>query len=234
MRPGQDGSDGRFIRFKTPEQGVQAAVEVLHVYRDKYGINTLEGIVNRWAPPSENNTRNYIAHMERRVGVSAGTALDLNDPNMVARIIQAKGEMEGGTAQMQRTFTPQVIARGVAAAFEQPSSIDGKRHVATRPGTVPAQVAAAGATPATAGAATTTPAASPATGGGQTRPAGQPEGMGQGQDGDVVMQIVMTLLAMIFGGGSGMAAQNAQPAQTGGMTPPNTPAAPANAAVARA
>ncbi len=248
-RPGQLGSDGRFIRFATPEQGVQAAVEVLHVYRDRYGINTLQGIVNRWAPPSENNTGNYINHMERHVGVSANQPLDLNDPTLVAKIIAAKGLIEGGPAPMQRTFTPQVIARGVQLAFEQPSSITGQRHTPTggsaTPQTPVAGTQIAGGTTPQGGATQQGGAqrggASGSTGGGgssgggagggssaQTRPSGMPQGMAPGEGkspDDMVATIVMALLAMLFGAGMSQTAQAPQQ-EVGNMTPPATPPRP--------
>lgn len=242
-RPGQLGSDGRFIRFASPEQGVQAAVEILHVYRDRYGLNTMRGLIGRWAPPGENNTANYIAHMERHVGVSADAQLDLNDPTLVAKIIQAKGLMENNAASMQRTFTPQVIARGVQLAFEQPSSITGQRHTPTgaMPNGAPAGgTQVAGATPqgqAPAGAGTgqvrqgsvmtgqTPPAqagaARPSGGGQQQQP--------QQQGGDMFEKIVMALLAMLFGVGATQMAQ-AEPPQrgdVGNLTPGTTPPAPA-------
>lgn len=245
-RPGQIGSDGRFIRFSSPEQGVQAAVEVLHRYESAYGINTLRGMIGRWAPPNENNTANYIAHMERHVGVSADARLNLNDPTLMAKIIQAKGYMENGAGPMQRTFTPQVIARGVQMAFENPSSIDGSRRTAT--GTLPASgVQVAGATPPAAAAAGTTPAAGatgagtgrPASGnvmtGGRTpQPAVQPSGGTGGQQqqpeqgGDMFAQIVMALLAMLLGIGGSQMAQGQQPQaqDVGGLTPQPTPPAP--------
>ncbi|MBA4274727.1 MAG: hypothetical protein C0436_03630 [Alphaproteobacteria bacterium] len=244
-RPGQLGSDGRFIRFASPEQGVQAAVEILHRYESAYGINTLRGMIGRWAPPNENNTANYIAHMERYVGVSADARLDLNDQTLIARIIQAKGYMENGAGPMQRTFTPQVIATGVQMAFANPSSIDGSRRTPT--GTLPAGgVQVAGATPPGATPAGGTPAAGPTgagtgrtttgnvmTGGRTPQPSAQPTGGTGGQQqpeqgGDMFAQIVMALLAMLFGiGGNQMAqGQQPQPQDIGGLTPQATPPAP--------
>lgn len=33
---------------------------ILLNYQKKYGINTIDGIISRWAPPTENDTRAYI------------------------------------------------------------------------------------------------------------------------------------------------------------------------------
>ncbi len=244
-RPGQLGSDGRFIRFATPEQGVQAAVEVLHRYESAYGINTLQGMIHRWAPPSENNTGNYIAHMERHVGVSATSRLDLNDPVLMAKIIQAKGLMENGAGPMQRTFTPQVIARGVQMAFENPSSIDGTRRTPT--GGTAALTQVAGATPSTTSpsttpATTTSPSAAAGTGnvmtGGRTPAPAQRSAGGSGNaqqpqnSNDMFAQIVMALLTMLFGAGITQTAEQSQPSNGNlGSLPSQAtpPAAPARA-----
>lgn len=240
-RPGQVGSDGRCVIFETPEKGVQAAVEILHVYRDKYGINTLSGMIQRWAPPSENNTANYIAHMERHVGIGANEPLNLNDPVQVAKIIAAKGLMENGAGAMQRTFTPQVIARGVKLAFDNPSSITGQRHTPT---TTPAGATQVADAPGGAGtgrvetSATTPGGVAPAST--QTASAGGSGGQGQADGGqpqgpqDMLSLIVVALLAMFFNNGTQMAQAAPQPQQdVGNISPSATPPAPRQAAQVR-
>src|SRR6476661_5281151 len=52
---GFQGSDGRFAQYANPEDGIKAADKLLQSYASR-GLNTVNGIVNRWAPPSENNT----------------------------------------------------------------------------------------------------------------------------------------------------------------------------------
>ena len=42
----------------------------MHTYFFKYKLQTLQAIVRRWAPPSENNTTNYIDFVAREVNVS--------------------------------------------------------------------------------------------------------------------------------------------------------------------
>ena len=34
----------------------------MRTYRKKYGLTTIRGIINRFAPPSENNTENYVRY----------------------------------------------------------------------------------------------------------------------------------------------------------------------------
>src|SRR3546814_2962731 len=46
----------RFCVFKTPEHGFRALVRVLLTYQRKYRLRTVAGMIDRWAPPVENNT----------------------------------------------------------------------------------------------------------------------------------------------------------------------------------
>lgn len=220
QRPGQVGSDGRIVIFDTPEHGVQSAVEVLHVYRDKYGLDTLRGLIGRWAPPNENDTGGYINFMSKQLGVGPDQKLDLNDPALVGKLITAKGTMENGRQAMQRTFTPQVIARGVKAAFEEPSSITGKRAVPT------------GGNPAPEGMQV---ASAPGGGGpGHASGGGAAQGAMPQQMFD---KIVMAVLTMLFG--AEVAQAQPQPSQaagqeTGQLPSPVTPSVPQSAAAQQA
>lgn len=56
---GATGSDGRFAIFPTEEAGFAAHAALLNT--DSYRDLTIEQMVNRFAPPCENNTRGYIA-----------------------------------------------------------------------------------------------------------------------------------------------------------------------------
>jgi len=71
------GEDSRFETFATPEYGIRAMAKVLLTYQRKYGINTVEGIINRWAPPVENNTDSYINHVSQMTGLKRDQELDL-------------------------------------------------------------------------------------------------------------------------------------------------------------
>ncbi len=51
---------GSFVRFESIEWGVRAALKLLRTYRDKYAATSIKEIITRWAPPTENNTDNYI------------------------------------------------------------------------------------------------------------------------------------------------------------------------------
>ena len=62
---------GRFCVFVDADHGIRAMVKNLWAYR-AIGLDTINGLINRWAPPNENNT---IAYKDR-VSLSTGKGLD--------------------------------------------------------------------------------------------------------------------------------------------------------------
>lgn len=99
----------RFATFATPEDGIRAARDNILAYRDKHGLNTVEGIVSRWAPPNENNTPAYIASVAKALGVDPKAPLNLDDPQVQAGLVAAIARQEGGGA----TYTPEVVQRAL-------------------------------------------------------------------------------------------------------------------------
>lgn len=117
-QPGFAGSDGRFAQFQAPDQGLAAADNLLQVYAKKHGINTVSGVVNRWAPPSDNNpTGAYAATVAKEVGVDPNAPLNMADPSIRQKIIGAMAKFENG----QPLQTPQ--ARGPALTQQQVAEI---------------------------------------------------------------------------------------------------------------
>lgn len=86
---GQLGSDGRFIKFDKPESGIRALYRTLMTYRNTHKLTTIAGIINRWAPPVENNTTSYVNAVSKAVGKAANAPLDLADyPALIKAIIK--------------------------------------------------------------------------------------------------------------------------------------------------
>lgn len=95
-QPGFAGSDGRFARFQQPQQGVDAAGKLLDTYSSKYGLNTISGIIARWAPQGENDTRGYAASVAGRMGVNPDQPIDLSNPQVKQSLIAAMAQFENG------------------------------------------------------------------------------------------------------------------------------------------
>jgi hypothetical protein len=99
----------RFAAFANPAAGVAAAVDQLKLYQSR-GNNTLRGMISTWAPPSENNTAGYVSMVAKETGLSPDQPVNLNDPAVASKLVQAMARMETG-----RPLDPAVAARGVAA-----------------------------------------------------------------------------------------------------------------------
>ena len=85
--------DEEFSQFSTPEYGIRAMFKILKTYNDKYNLNTIEGIINRWAPPIENDTEAYIDFVSSKVGKNGSEVLNEKD---YISLVQAIIHMENG------------------------------------------------------------------------------------------------------------------------------------------
>lgn len=95
---GQVGEERGFCKFKSDAYGIRAAYIILTNYI-KNGCNTIEDIISRWAPPSENNTENYIDFVCNETIIPRDHVLtdnSIDDYWTKIIIIQAMGIMETG------------------------------------------------------------------------------------------------------------------------------------------
>ena len=106
---GQVGSDGRYSVFDKPENGIRALARLLINYGRFYGLETVGGIVSRWAPDFENDTASYVRAVADRLGVQPFDVLESGQlPDLVKAIIHH----ENG----QQPYSDAVISAGVRAA----------------------------------------------------------------------------------------------------------------------
>lgn len=93
--PGYVGSDGVNAIFETPEAGYAAMNKLLDVYGNKHGLNTVSGILGRWAPASadNNDTSGYIGYVAKRLGIDPNAPLT---PEARAALPQAMAYFENG------------------------------------------------------------------------------------------------------------------------------------------
>lgn len=93
---GMQGNDGRFAVFPDLETGVAAADRNLQTYHQKHGLNTVEGVINRWAPPTENDSRAYATRVSQTLGVDPAAPLDMSDPGVRRALLDAMADVENG------------------------------------------------------------------------------------------------------------------------------------------
>jgi hypothetical protein len=74
---------GQSTGFQQPasyEEGIRAMDKNLEVYGTKHKINTLRGVISRYAPASENDTEGYIKFIAQRTGLDPNQEIDLTNP----------------------------------------------------------------------------------------------------------------------------------------------------------
>lgn len=93
-------SDGRFVRFTTAQYGLRALARLLMNYQIKYGLNTVKKIIDRWAPPVENNTSAYASAVARHLGVGVSEKINVRSHlhKLVAAIVQHENGRQPYTA----------------------------------------------------------------------------------------------------------------------------------------
>lgn len=92
-------SDERFCTFSSMAYGCRALIRTLMTYHAKHGLSTVREIINRWAPPVENNTDAYVAHVCQRLGVAPEHPLDFDgNPQIYLHLARAIAYHENGSA----------------------------------------------------------------------------------------------------------------------------------------
>lgn len=115
MSEDQSGDD-RFVIFDEPEMGIRALAKILLTYKRKHKIDTVRGIINRFAPPSDNNdTGSYIGHVCQHLDTGPDETLNCERSETMLLLCEAIIKHELGGAHFYPTH---VLMRGVVKALE--------------------------------------------------------------------------------------------------------------------
>lgn len=95
----QDDPD--FCQFKDPTWGIRAMATTLIAYQDKHALNTVEGIINRWAPPNENDTTAYVNAVCNSAGFGRRQQLDLHRYDRLRPLMEAIIVHENGNGPLK-------------------------------------------------------------------------------------------------------------------------------------
>jgi hypothetical protein len=77
--PGAMMPGGKLAQYPDMQTGLQQMDANLASY-GKQGVNTLTGVISKWAPPNENNTQAYIQDVSQRLGINPTQPIDLSNP----------------------------------------------------------------------------------------------------------------------------------------------------------
>ena len=93
---GQTGQDDSgFSQFDNRVSGIRAADKILNNYGKFYNIDTVEGMVKRFAPKDDNNPENaYIDNIYNKTGIERGSKINLQDPNVRNQLLPVMGNFE--------------------------------------------------------------------------------------------------------------------------------------------
>jgi len=93
-----ENGDKVFAEFVSGRFGIRALMKLMLNYYLKYGLDTVESIINRYAPPCENATDNYISHVSKILGVNRRTKMNLANARLLINLAKAITLHENGRA----------------------------------------------------------------------------------------------------------------------------------------
>lgn len=107
--PGEtQGTDPRFKTFQTPAAGIAAIGKLL----DRYASNgklTINSIVNKYAPPNENDTSAYASKLAKTLGVSPTDKIDVTNPHVKGALVKTIIQIENGKVPYSDQYIGQAL-----------------------------------------------------------------------------------------------------------------------------
>lgn len=104
--------EGRFCRFAAPKWGIRAIARLLITYQDQHDLNTVRGIINRWAPPIENDSDAYVNAVASSLGVDADDIVDVHTYEHSLGLVKAIIRHENGV----QPYTAEELEEGLKLA----------------------------------------------------------------------------------------------------------------------
>ncbi|MDR0954532.1 MAG: structural protein P5 [Rikenellaceae bacterium] len=95
-------TDTAFKQFKTVVWGYRALFMLLHTYQKKHGLNTLNGMIRRYAPPVENDTNGYVRAVCTRSGIAAERVINTLDGHTMIPVACAMSRVENGVEAVRK------------------------------------------------------------------------------------------------------------------------------------
>ena len=107
--PRHKNTDGVFEQFTDPVYGTRAMIKTLISYI-KGDHNTIEKIIHRYAPSSENNTLAYISAISKATGIARYKKLDPTKETL-KKLVQSMAHHENGRAAVSTNMFNQAYAK---------------------------------------------------------------------------------------------------------------------------
>lgn len=97
---GAIGTDGRFAIFPDIATGFNAMANLLST--NAYQKLTIQGAINRYAPPNENNVENYLKSIEKQTCFSRSTPMNNLSKDNLLQLAKAMKKHEGNMSGKKR------------------------------------------------------------------------------------------------------------------------------------
>ena len=103
----KESTDPEFKQFTSMAYGYRAMFMLLYTYQIRYGLNTLRGMISRYAPENENNTSNYIRQVSHWSGIDANIRITATNRDTMIPLVCAMSRFENGVPSV-----PQEVEQG--------------------------------------------------------------------------------------------------------------------------
>lgn len=92
-----------FKVFREDVYGVRAAILIIITYRRKYNIKTVQRIIQRWAPPTENDTDAYIDFVVKKMPSGTTPFTEVTKDNLYD-LLKAMAKIESNYTLSRETY----------------------------------------------------------------------------------------------------------------------------------
>ena len=86
---GVTGQDGPYAIFSDDASGLRALAKNIRNQQRLHGLDTVAGIIAKFAPPNENNTSAYVGAVCAYLGVDKDQEISLEDNGVLSRFVRA-------------------------------------------------------------------------------------------------------------------------------------------------
>ena len=111
-------SDEKFVEFESPEYGIRAIAKILQTYSNKYKLDNIKKIINRYAPPKENDTKTYIKNMSEFTGFKPTEKLNLEDSETLSKLIKGIIRQEN-PGKTEDYYSDELIDKSIEMSFDK-------------------------------------------------------------------------------------------------------------------
>jgi hypothetical protein len=111
-------AEPRFAVFESPEYGFRALALLLHNYQRIFDCATIQDMIRRFAPPKENPTDTYAAHVAWECGAGVAEPYNLDEPGKLTNLCKAIARFETGC--WAPYWNDKQLNAGVAMAVPHP------------------------------------------------------------------------------------------------------------------